>query len=175
MEPLKRHLEFLLSRDLTPCSKQLYKRAYALYEQFSKKHFPGSPQIPVSADRLALFIVYLHANGYAPASVSSYVSALGYIHRLNNMSDPTDVFIIKRLLRSVHKTSAKGDSRLPITEAILVQLLQSLPHVTQTHYDRVLFHSMFLLAFYAFLRIGEITIQSHQAKNNIQYNCVKFF
>lgn len=126
-------------------------------------------------DQVALFIAFLHAQEYAPSSISSYVSALGYIHRLQNMPDPTEVFVVKRMLRSVHKMGRKRDSRLPITESILNKLVLSLPFITKSYYDKIMFRSMFLLAFYAFLRIGEITVQLKQAENTIQFENVKIF
>ena len=175
MAPLKSHLELLLKNDLTPASRQLYKRAFNLYAQFYHKYFQANFQIPISSEDLALFISYLHANKYAAATVSSYISALGYVHRLKAMPDPTASFIIKRLLRCAHRTASKTDSRLPITECILHKLVESLPFVTGTHYDMVLFRSMFLLAFFAFLRIGEITVGKTSPKNTIQYNTVKLF
>lgn len=175
MAALKSHLKFLLSNDLTPASRQLYKRAFSLYAQFYQKCFHTCFQLPISSEELALFVSYLHANKYAAASVSSYISALGYVHRLKAIPDPTASFIIKRLLRCVHKTASSTDSRLPITECILRKLIESLPFVTRTHYDMVLFRSMFLLAFFAFLRIGEITIGKDSPQNTIKYNAVKMF
>lgn len=175
MAALKSHLKFLLSNDLTPASRQLYKRAFSLYAQFYQKCFHTCFQLPISSEELALFVSYLHANKYAAASVSSYISALGYVHRLKAIPDPTTSFIIKRLLRCVHKTASSTDSRLPITECILRKLIESLPFVTRTHYDMVLFRSMFLLAFFAFLRIGEITIGKDSPQNTIKYNAVKMF
>lgn len=123
MAALKSHLKFLLSNDLTPASRQLYKRAFSLYAQFYQKCFHTCFQLPISSKELALFVSYLHANKYAAASVSSYISALGYVHRLKAIPDPTTSFIIKRLLRCVHKTASSTDSRLPITECILRKLI----------------------------------------------------
>lgn len=175
MASLKSHLELLLSNDLTPASRQLYKRAFRLYAQFYQKCFQTCFRLPISSEELALFISYLHANRYAAATVSSYISALGYVHRLKAIPDPTTSFIIKRLLRCVHRTASNTDSKLPITECILHQLIESLPFVTRTLYDRVLFRSMFLLAFFAFLRIGEITTGKDSPQNTIKYNAVKLF
>ena len=175
MASLKSHLELLLSNDLTPASRQLYKRAFRLYAQFYQKCFQTCFRLPVSSEELALFISYLHANRYAAAIVSSYISALGYVHGLKAIPDPTTSFIIKRLLRCVHRTASNTDSKLPITECILHKLIESLPFVTRTLYDRVLFRSMFLLAFFAFLRIGEITTGKDSPQNTIKYNAVKLF
>ena len=172
---LRQQLQQLLDNDLSPTSKQLYKRAQSLYGEFVKLHFAHEVLFPISVEKLSLFITFLNAKGYAPASISSYISALGYVHKLRDIPDPSMAFIIRRLLRSVHKTGRTGDSRLPITEPILLKLVQSLSSVTDSHYDEVMFKSMFLLAFYGFLRIGEITATGKGNQNNIQLEDIQLF
>ena len=49
------------------------------------------------------------------------------------------------------------DSRLPITPMILTKLVQALPFTTDSHFTKCMLHAMFVLAFCAFLRVGEIT------------------
>ena len=53
----------------------------------------GSVGLPVSPSVLALFIAYLFNLNYAPSTVNTYVSAIGYSHRLSNLPDPTRVFL----------------------------------------------------------------------------------
>lgn len=171
---LRDQLANLLDSDLSSCSKQLYQRARMLYAEFSGLHLSHAVLFPISVENLALFITYLNGKGYAPASISSYVSALGYQHKIKNMPDPTVSFIVKRLLRSVHKVGRKGDTRLPITEPILNQLLHSLPHISSSNYDKTMFASMFTLSFYAFLRIGEITVNGKSDENNLQLSSIIF-
>ena len=130
---------------------------------------------PISVERLSLFITFLNAKGYAPASISSYISALGYVHKIRSLSDPSTAFIVRRLLRSIHKSGRKGVTILPITEPILLELVKSLTRVTDSYYDQVMFRSMFLLAFYWVLRIGEITVNGINDKNNLQLSNIKLF
>ena len=97
-----------------------------------------------------LYSYFFNAKGNAPALISSYISALGYVHKIRGLSDPSTAFIVRCLLRSIHKSGRKGDTRLPITEPILLELVKSLTRVTYSYYDQVMFRSMFLLAFYVF-------------------------
>jgi hypothetical protein len=53
--------------------------------------------------------------------------------------------------------SSKKDARLPIAKDILIKLMNALPFVIQNVDNQLLLKAMFALAFYAFLRIGEIT------------------
>ena len=168
-------MQLHLDKDLSSTSKQLYQRAQTLYAEFKKLYFAHAVVFPISVEMLSLFITFLDAKGYAPASISSYISALGYVHKIRDLPDPSKAFIIKRLLRSVHKNGRKGDTRLPITEPILLKIVQSLPRVTDSYYDKVMFQGMFLLAFYGFLRIGEITANGKSNQNNLQLRDVQLF
>ena len=57
------------------------------------QHFRLSHQLPVQfpvpISDLALFIAYLSANGYASATASTYVAAIGYFHKLHDLQNPT--------------------------------------------------------------------------------------
>jgi len=58
--------------------------------------------------------------------------------------------------------------RRPITLSVLSDLLDSLSHVCNSFYQQKLFTAMFLLAFHAFLRIGEITVCGKENPNLLQ-------
>jgi hypothetical protein len=49
---------------------------------------------------------------------------------------------------------------------------KALAHVTKAYYQRIMFEAMFLLAFYAFLRIGEITSRSKTYQNLLMFQHV---
>ena len=146
-----------------------------MYEEFTKIYFEHGVLSPILVERLSLLITFLIAKGYATALISSYSSALGYVHKIRGLSDPSTAFIVRRLLRSVHKSDRKGDTRLPITEPILLELVKSLTSVTNSYNNQVMFRSMFLLAFYGVLRIGEITVNWINNKNNLQLSNIKLF
>jgi hypothetical protein len=113
--------------------------------------------LPITPATLALFIAYLFERGYAASTVNTYTSALGYSHKLSGLSDPTRVFYIIQMLKGYGKTGTRLDSRLPITLPILRSLIEVAPRTTGSHYQIHQFQAMCALAFFAFLRIGEIT------------------
>ena len=82
-------MQLLLDKDLSSTSKQLYQRAQTLYAEFKKLYFAHAVVFPISVEMLSLFITFLDAKGYAPASISSYISALGYVHKLRDLPDPS--------------------------------------------------------------------------------------
>ena len=85
------------------------------------------------------------------------MSAISYYHKLSGLKDPADTFIVHKLLQGARKLSPASDTRLPITKDILIRLINSVNFITSLPYHQALLSSMFSLAFYGFLRVGEIT------------------
>jgi hypothetical protein len=127
---------------------------------FKAKHIPATYNR--LADLLSRFQVQTFKRE-APASVNTYVSAIGYSHKLLHLVDPTKVFYIIQMLKGYGKLGFLLDSRLPITLPILTRLLMAAPHCIGTAYDQCRFQAMCGLAFFAFLCIGEITSTSKQS------------
>lgn len=98
------------------------------------------------------------------------MSALGYCHKLAGFSDPTKTFFIMQMLKGYGKIGFRLDSRLPITLPILHRILASAVQISVNQYSICQFQAMCLLAFFAFLRVGEIT--SSKSGHNIQINQV---
>ena len=117
----------------------------------------GIHSLPISTNMLLFFIGYLHLQGYAPTSITSYVCAIGYVHKLKSLTDPSSDFIVQRLLAAVTKVRPNTDARLPITLPILRQLVLSADTVITNTYHRTLLRAMLVVAFYGLMRIGEIT------------------
>lgn len=61
------------------------------------------------------------------------------------------------MLIGYQKCKPSLDSRIPITPAILIQLVNDLQHTSSSAFLCCLLRAMFILAFCAFLRVGEIT------------------
>ena len=164
LSPLISTLKQLMETSLAPSTKATYKRAWSLYSKFAHGHSPN-PDLSVSMSILALFISFLVRKPYKPATISSYISAIGYAHKVHGCNDPTAAFFIEKLLQSCHKQNQTSDTRLPIDKIMLHQLTTALCYTIAGAYRRALFQAMFLLAFHAFLRIGEITVQNSAYKH----------
>ena len=130
--------------------------------------------VPISPANLALFIAYLNHAGYAASTVNTYVSSIGYFHRIVDVPDPTKVGYILELLRGYGKLRSCVDTRLPVTIPIILRkAFDVLPSLSLSHFQSLLFKSMSSLAFFAFLRIGEITNSTDKdSQNNLQLNQV---
>ena len=99
--------------------------------------------------------------------MNTYVSALGYIHRLAGVDDLTRVFFIVEMFKGYGKVSTRLDTRLPITVSILERMWANCTLVLDSGYIACMFKAMCATAFYAFLRIGEVTA-TKQAPEVIQ-------
>ena len=62
------------------------------------------------------------------------------------------------MLKGYRKLGCHLDSRLPITLPILQRLISAAPAIIGLSYQACLFQAMCSLAFFAFLRVGEMTI-----------------
>ena len=87
------------------------------------------------------------------------------MHKLRAFADPTNSFIIQKMLLSCHRQQPSTDHRLPIDKAMLGKLLGALEHTCRTKREHYLYQAMFTLAFHAFLRIGEMTVGSISVVN----------
>lgn len=163
----------LLSSGLQPSSIPTYRRAWHIYSRFCSslfhQHYPSYPIPPAT---LALFIAYLYKFKYAASTVNTYVSALGYFHRFAGHEDPTKIGYIIGMLKGYNKIGSRMDVRLPISLPILTQIVATSSRILVPTYISVMFNAMCALAFYAFLRIGEIVL-TKSSNNIVQLNQVE--
>ena len=97
------------------------------------------------------------------STITTYISAIGYIHKLGSFNDPTQFFLIWKMLAGLQKNNAKPDIRHPITIYILHKLIDALDNVCPSLYNKLMFKAVFVLTFHAFLHIGEIAHNGKEA------------
>ena len=88
-------------------------------------------------------------------------SSIGYVHKLAGTNDPASSFLVKKSSQAIRKMQPSCDTWLPITENILHLLVSTAGHVIHSMYRLKLMQAMFMLAYHAFLRVGEITESEH--------------
>ena len=158
----------LAKSSLQPSSIPTYRRAWTLFYQFLNTIFQSvSNSFPISPNTLALFITYMYNRNYAPSTVSSYVSALGYSHKFLGYSDPTKAFFIIQMLKGYNKLGDRLDARLPITLPVLQKLIESSATLSISEFQFSQFRAMCTTAFFAFLRIGEMAYNSAKDASNL--------
>ena len=150
-------------------SKDVYKRSWSLFVAWAQAYLSNRNfNLPLQPAVLALFVSHLYSLRYASSTVTSYLSAISYAHRLAGVNDPTETALIRQILKGYSKLTPAQDVRLPITLPILSKIIASFQHTTGSAYQLQMLTAMCSLAFFAFLRIGEITVNGKDHNNLIR-------
>ena len=97
-EELGANLRTLLSSSLTAGSRRSYQRAWIIFRQFYRQFYGSDdPPLPVPTTCLPLFISHLTFRKLALSTITSYLSAISYVHKLRGLHDPTKSFLIQKL------------------------------------------------------------------------------
>lgn len=164
----------LLHSSLSKQSRKQYSRAWVVFTEFYTRYQNAVLHLPVSTASIALFISFLCAKGLAPSTINSYLSAIAYVHKIQGYYDPTKSFLIEKLLVALGRRS-QADIRMPISRPLLYELVRALQHTSTSAYGRSLFGAMFMIAFYGFFRIGELSCKSKKHTTAVvQFNQVTF-
>ncbi len=63
---------------------------------------------------VAHFIAHTDLQGYAPSTICGHLSAIAFVHKLANSSDPAQDYIVQRAIMGCKKQNNTSDKRLPI-------------------------------------------------------------
>ena len=153
-----------LQASLAPSTRLMYERSWRKITEFLV--FLGlSQQLPVAVSTLLLSVAHLHELCYSPASIQYIMSAVSYFHKAHNLSDHTRAFLVSKAIIGARNLSQSVDIRLPVTPSVLSKLVASTYHVFVSPYKSLMMRMIMVLAFQAYLRIGEIIPRS---KSDVQ-------
>ena len=126
----------LLAASLNKGSTEVYKRSWKLFTDWAQSFLGVTTLVlPLTPAVVALYVSHLYSLNYACSTVTSYLSAIGYAHKLAGVNDPTETAIIRQLLKGYRKLAPSHDVRLPITLPILTRLIASFEHTTESAYQ----------------------------------------
>ena len=151
--------ERLLAQSRASTTHSTYLKAWESFQNI-RLAYKFSLKAAPTIEHLVHYIAYLSLNGYAAATLSTYIAGLSFQLRSLGLQDVTQSFIVKRMLEGSRRGRITRDVRCPITMPTLKRLLLALPHVCTSSYEGLLFRAAFLLAFFAFLRVGEFTVRA---------------
>ena len=151
----RKSLDVLLHAALAPSSRALYERSWKKLVQFMAL-ISLTPSLPISIPVILLFVAYLHGAKYSPASNTSILSAVSYFHKINMLPDPVNSFVVNKAIAGARSIATVADVRLPSTPVILNKLLAATRHVFSSAYKALMMRAMMVLAFKAYLRVGEM-------------------
>lgn len=164
----------LLQVSLSPSTRDTYQRAFRTYQTFHQLYNRDKIIFPISTISMARFIAFCkQSKGMKHNSITTMVAGLSYFHRLWGYRSPATTFLIRYLLKAT-KVNNFPDKRLPITIPILLQLLHSVSVQMPSKYDQLLVRTMFLVAYFGLLRIGEFTKTRLGSSNCLQRHQISF-
>ena len=122
------------------------------------------------------FVAWLSLRQLAPGSIATYVSGVGFHHKINGLPDPTRDFLVAKLMEGCRRDRPSRDNRLPISVSVLSNLLLALPHICVSQFEVELFRAAMLSAFFGFMRIGEFATDSRTRfqESLLQFSDVQF-
>ena len=118
--------------------------------------------LPVQIGTICLFITHLYSLGLRYTTIRNYASAITFVHKISGWADPISDQRVAKLLQGVRNLQ-QSDSRasLPITKPLLHSLVDAIPFCTPEPYLRTLYKTIFLVCFYACLRVSEAVISAN--------------
>lgn len=118
--------------------------------------------IPFSQLDVVRYIAFLHNSAFAYPSILSRLSALSFWIRIKDWPLVTQTHAVTQALRGVRSLSVRPSrSRFPITPDVLRHLCSKVDIIGVSSFEVACLKAMFLLAFHAFLRVGELCGSRH--------------
>ena len=159
MAGLKQEANRLLQASVAEKTWQTYNAAYESFNQF--RYQLNLPVIwPVPVDHIVQFLAYLSLKGRSSSCMRTYISGLSHTFKIQGMADNTKSFLVTKILEGAGRLTRKPDTRAPITYNILIKIIPALANICSSSYETSLFQAAFSLAFFGFMRVGELTTQS---------------
>ena len=120
--------------------------------------------ITVNVQNLLAFLEYLHSNGLSPKVIQTYLSSISNLAKLYGLDhSATSSHLISRFMRSISINS----KFLPTVRGIFdIKTLHGISMACDVLSDPLLFRSIFLTAFYGFLRMSNIAPHSLKQFNH---------
>lgn len=148
----------LCDASLANSSRRTYGAAQKSYISFCEAI--GAQPVPASEQLLILFVAEA-SQKVCYSTIRTYLAAVRHMHIARGYKDPLKGALqLELVLRGAKRQKPRSqDSRLPITTWILLKIkkvLQRDPH----NWDNIMLWAAVTMAFFAFLRSGELTVDS---------------
>lgn len=175
---LNADIQKYLRLSVAASTKQTYTSGERRFLDFCTLHSPHrSTYLPTNEETLIQFVAYL-AKTIKHSSIKGYLAAVRHLHIRSGYDLDLKKFLRLQLICRGIKRS-QGDStriRLPITINHLKLFFQLLAIPTSPSYDSIMVWAAMTLAFFGFLRLGEMTCNSpYSCTRHLSPGDVTFF
>lgn len=150
-----------------------YRNGLSSFQKFRQNH--GLNNVwPCPITHIVNYVAFMFKQGYSPSTVKAYLSGISYYIKSNGLEDVTQSFIIQKMMRGMFRLDKRHDCRKPITLKILIKLTEALNKVCFSVYESVLFSCAFSIAFFGYLRVGEIAMSNLNSNHIVKISDVAF-
>lgn len=147
----------LLTASVAPNTIKAYNTGLQCFKSFREQY--GLHQTwPPAVEQLAMFLSYLSLKGLSSKTADLYLTAISFQCKVSNVSDNTKHFLINKLAEGFRRQNKTKRVRLPITYELLEGILTKLPVVCLNSFEVMLFKAAYVLAYFGFFRVGEVTV-----------------
>ncbi|CAC5360739.1 unnamed protein product [Mytilus coruscus] len=166
LEPFKDEVNKLLQHSVSSNTMNLYENAIYSFSKFQTSyHIEESWPPPIN--HIINYVAYLSKNGYSYTTAKTYLSGINHKLKINNWNDYSKSFILEKNVERYAAFGKRVDSRKPINVDVLKRLISILHYVCKSLHEANMFRAAFSLAFFGFMRIGEITRVNKNADNHV--------
>lgn len=155
----------LINNSTAVNTQKVYQQAWDSFQSF-RVHYSLCNEFPVPLDHIVQYIAYLSLKSLSYQTVKTRIAALSFFHKISNSIDHTKNYLVNKLLEGLRRSGKSKDTRAPITLPILTQLPKALVCICFSSYEAKLFHAAFTLAFFGFLRVGEIALSNCKSNSS---------
>lgn len=131
-----------------------YYRVFEKYRVFLSK-LSLEYVLPFNKYYIYLFVAQMIRENVAVCSIRSALSAISWLHRINNLQDPTTDLFMKKVLIGVNKYRQPKPELSPLGRDILHVICELSYKIIPSQYEQVLIRAILLLMYHACLRVGE--------------------
>lgn len=157
-------VEELVEASISENTNKVYKQGIQAFFKYRVDKSLQQLWLP-PIDHVINFIAYMYERNCAFSTVKCYLSGLSFFINIHGWTNPVESFLIKKLLSGYKRSTLTSDIRRPITLQMLLSIIDTLPQVTYSTYEAMLFQCAYLLAFFALLRVSEVV--------SLQSDCVQ--
>lgn len=154
---LQSTLKLLLQSSIQTSTSTTYLHHWNEFKTFSENILKMKVVLPLKSYHIALFVAHLHDKQYTTNTIRNYMSAISFVLKMNGSPDNTDTFIVSKALKGTSRFN--NNSRLPllpITKSELEIIVEEIRFATADKYEGIMYKALFLLTYYACLRVGEV-------------------
>ena len=175
---LNADIQNYLSLSVAASTKQTYSSGERRFPEFCTFHSPHkSTHLPTDEETLIQYAAYL-AKTIKHSSIKGYLGAVRHLHiHLGYQLDLKKFLRLQLICRGIKRSQGNSSRiRFPITISHLKLFFQLLAIPTTTNYDSIMIWAAMTLAFFGFLRLGEMTCNSpYSSATHLSPGDITFF